>query len=72
MIERVERFVTDGKEFKSLQKAIDHREGLIEQFLRALPGFDGIRAKDRIPFIQTIIDKKKQLRELLNYEVPPQ
>lgn len=32
-IERVERFVTLGQEFKTAEKAIEYREGLIEQFL---------------------------------------
>lgn len=72
MIERVERFVTLGQEFKTAEKAIEYREGLIEQFLRKLPGFDSIRAKDRIAFVQGIIDGRKEFRKLLDYEYPAQ
>jgi hypothetical protein len=72
MIERVERFVTLGQEFKTVEKAIEYREGLIEKFLRQLPGFDSIRAKDRIAFVQSIIDGRKEFRKLLDYEYPAQ
>lgn len=72
MIERVERFVTLGQEFKTAEKAIEYREGLIEEFFRKLPGFDSIRAKDRIAFIQSIIDQRHNLKKLLDYDYPAQ
>lgn len=70
-IERVTRFETHGQLFLTLQKAIDYREGLIEKFFRSLPGFDDIRAKDRIPFLEAIMSRRKELTELLNYDLLP-
>lgn len=70
MIERVEVFQTKGQTFPTAKKAVEYREGLIEKFLRVLPGFDTIRAKDRIAFVQSIIDQRKALIDLLDYDVP--
>ena len=70
MIERVEVFQTKGQTFPTIAKAVEYREGLIEKFLRVLPGFDSLRAKDRINFVQSIIDQRKALIDLLDYDVP--
>lgn len=67
MISRVQVYETKGKQFPTLKKAIDHREGLIEEFVRKLPGFDQLRHKDRIAFVQSIIDSRKVLIDLLDY-----
>lgn len=61
-------FETNGQMFPSLKKAIDHREGLVEKFFRSLPGFDTIRAKDRIPFLEAILSRRKELVALLDYQ----
>lgn len=66
-IERIEKFVTDGKEFSSLQKAIDYREGLVDAFIRKLAGFWIIPANDRIAFIQAILDNRDKVRALLDF-----
>jgi hypothetical protein len=67
MISRVQVFETKGKQFPTLKKAIDFREGLIEEFIRKLPGFDQMRHKDRIAFIQSIIDNREVLVDLFDY-----
>ena len=68
MIERVERFVTKGQTFDTLQKAIDYREGLVEEFLRKSPGFQDIRAKDRVAFVQSILNRRQELIGLLDFD----
>ena len=73
-IERVERFATKGQVFDTAEKAINYREGLVEEFFRRLPGFDGLIAKERIQFIQGILDGRDRLRDLLDFssKTPPQ
>jgi hypothetical protein len=56
-----------GKQFPTLAKAIEFREGLIEKFLRETPGFQDIPAKSRIDFVGSIIFRRNELIELLNY-----
>lgn len=70
MIERIEAFVTRGKQFNSVKQAIQYREGLIEEFLRKLPGFQAMAAKSRVEFVQSIIDRRHELADLLQYEPP--
>lgn len=70
MIEPVEMFRTKGSLFNSLEKAIEYREGLVERFLRKLPGFDTMAAKHRIAFVQEILDKRNELRDLLDFGEP--
>lgn len=70
MIERIEAFVTKGKQFQSIKGAINYREGLIEEFLRKSPGFQTMAAKSRVEFIQSIIDRRRELADLLEYDVP--
>jgi hypothetical protein len=72
MIERVERFVTKGQTFDSVAKAIEYREGLVEKFLRSQPGWDTMRHKDRTAFVEGILSNRHELRDLLNYDTPPQ
>ena len=71
-IERVERFVTMGKEFDSVDEAIGYREDLIAAFIAKLPGYHNLRGEDRIPFIAALIEGRKELRRLLDYEYPGQ
>lgn len=68
MIRQIEMYETKGKQFVSLKSAVAYREGLIEEFIRKLPGFEDVAAKKRIAFIQAIIDQRKSLIDLLDYE----
>lgn len=70
MIQRVLVYETKGRQFPSVKKAIEHRENLIEEFVRKLPGFDQLRHKDRIAFVQAIIDNRKVLTDLFDYDIP--
>lgn len=67
MIKRVEMFETLGKRFDTLQKAIDHREGLVDEFLRTCPGFADVPSKQRIAFVQHVLDNRDKLRGLLDF-----
>lgn len=67
MIESVTVYRTKGKQFDRLKDAIDHRENLIEKFLRELPGFQDMPPRARIGFVESIIARRQELRELLNY-----
>lgn len=70
MIRQLVVYETKGKQFPTVKKAIDFREGLIEEFIRKLPGFDQLRHKDRIAFVQSIIDNRKVLTDLFDYDIP--
>jgi hypothetical protein len=69
MIKQVVVYQTKGRQFPTLEAAQDHRENLIEEFIRSLPGFDTMRARDRITFVQSIIDRRKELLNLLQYDL---
>lgn len=71
-IKQVYVFETAGRQFDTFKKAVDHREGLIEQFFRTLPGFNDMSPKNRIAFIQTVLDNRHKLTVLFDYltEVP--
>jgi len=66
-IKRVVVFETNGKQFPSVAKALDYREGLVERFLAAAPGFQDMPAKQRVPFVQHILNNRSVLRALLNF-----
>lgn len=70
MIQRVEVFETKGLQFGSLKKAVDYREGLVETFFRNTPGFFELQHSTRIKFIQRILEDRKELIGLLDYDVP--
>jgi len=67
MIKSVVLFETKGKQFPTLKKAIEHRENLIAQFVEKLPGFETISPKGRIKLMQAIIDNRKALIDLFDY-----
>jgi hypothetical protein len=67
-IKRVAMFETMGQRFPSVAEALEFREGLVERFLAAVPGFQDIPAKQRIPFVQHILDNRKTLIALLDYD----
>lgn len=67
MIDVTTVYVTRGKQFPRLADAIKYREGLIDEFFRMSPGFGEMRARDRIAFIQSIIDRRGELMDLLDW-----
>ena len=67
MIKSVVVFETKDKQFPTIEKAIEHRENLIEEFIRKLPGFETMSPKAHISFVQAIIDNRKVLTDLFNY-----
>ncbi len=69
MIQLVEVYETKDKQFRTMKAAIQHRENLIEEFIRRLPGFNGMPPKDRIKFIQAVIDNRKELTDLFDYDL---
>ena len=66
-IERTVVFVTNGQQFPTLRKALDYREGLVEQFMRECPGFQDVPLKRRIAFVQHVLENRARLRSLLDY-----
>lgn len=70
MIERIEVYKTKGKVFDTANKAVEYREGLVDEFFRSTPGFQDLRAKERIAFIQSVLDRRDVLIDLLSYETP--
>lgn len=67
MIKAVTVYETKGQQFASLDKAVQHRENLIDEFLRKLPGYQDMPARSRVAFMQGILDNRATLRDLLNY-----
>lgn len=67
MITQKTVYVTSGKQFDTLQKAIDYREGLVDEFLSSAPGFYELRHSKRIDFVQYILDNREQLIGLLSF-----
>lgn len=72
MIRSVQVYQTKGKQFDRYSDAVKHRENLIEEFLRKLPGFQDMPAKARIDFVQSIIDRRHDLIDLLSYDDKPE
>lgn len=71
MIKTVVQYQTAGKTFPTLQKALDHRTELIEQFMRNAPGFMDVRYKQRMEFIEYVVNNRDALRALLDYSDKP-
>lgn len=69
MIKRTVVYETKGKQFPTVAKAVEYREGLIEAFLRGIPGFQDIPMRQKIPFVQYVLDNRAALSELLNYDL---
>lgn len=67
MITSKTMYVTRNQAFPTFEKAIEYREGLVEEFIRNLPGFQDIPAKKRIEFISVLLNNKEALRDLLDY-----
>jgi hypothetical protein len=67
MIIRKTVYTTFGRDFPNFQKALEYREGLVEKFLRECPGFLDIPLSQRMEFVSSILDRRKYLRDLLNY-----
>ena len=68
MIESVRVYRTRGKQFERFEEAVQHRENLIDEFLRRLPGYQDMPAKSRIAFMTEILSRRQELRDLLNYD----
>lgn len=68
MIQSVTVYETKGQQFRTFKKAVDHRENLVEKFLRTRPGFENMPNRDRIKFIQSILDNRNELIDLLTYD----
>ena len=68
MIRRVEVYETRGRQFPSLQSAVSYRENEVEAFLRTLPGFQSMPARERVEFVRNIIEQRQRLRDLLDFE----
>jgi hypothetical protein len=64
-------FVTKGRQFPTVQKALDFREGLVEAFMRECPGFQDIPGKQRIAFVTHVLENRNVLRDLLDYTALP-
>jgi hypothetical protein len=50
-----------------LQAAIDYREGLVEEFLKKTPAVAFVQHSDWINFVQSILDRRKELINLLDF-----
>jgi hypothetical protein len=62
-------YETAGKRFDTFDKAVEHREGMVEELLRKLPGFSDIHPyKKRIEFVQAVLDRRDTIRELLDFD----
>jgi hypothetical protein len=70
MITTREVYETMGKQFATAEKAIEYREGLIEAFFRETPGFQDIPARQKIAFVDSILNRRAELATLLNYSAP--
>jgi hypothetical protein len=68
MIRKIGVYETKGQQFPTIKQAIAYRENLIEKFLRKLPGFQSMPLPDRIAFVQSIIDNRGALIELMDYD----
>ena len=60
-------YETDNKQFETFEKAVSHREGMVEKFFRECPGFYELRLKDRTAFVEKILENRSKLVELLSY-----
>ncbi len=60
-------YQTMGREFRRFEDAVEFREGLIDKFLDDCPGFYQLLLKDRIAFVQSILDRREELINLLSY-----
>jgi len=67
MIERVTVFQTKGKSFDTFKGAVDHRENLVDEFFSHLPGFYEVPLKKRTEFIQAVLDRRSELKDLLDF-----
>lgn len=67
VIKEVTKFETKGRSFYTEKDAVQFREGLVEAFIRGLPGFTDIPASKRVVFCSRILDKRKELLDLLDY-----
>lgn len=72
MIEAVTVYRTRGKQFERFDQAVAHREQLINDFMEKCPGFFMLQLKDRTAFIESILSRRQELRDLLNYEDKPE
>ena len=72
MIHQLAVYQTKGRQFDSMEKAIEHRENLVEAWMRKLPGFADIPPQDRIKFMELLLAKRKELIDLLSYEDQPE
>lgn len=70
MITSRQIYETKGRQFDTAQQAFRHREDLIEQFFRGVPGFQDIPARQKIAFIEYILNQRHNLRDLLNFDIP--
>ena len=67
-IRRVFVYKTKDKQFPTMTAAVDYREGLVEEFLRKSPGFNELPVKQRVAFVRHILDNRKFLTDLLDYQ----
>lgn len=72
MIRRVTVYETRGKQFKTADEALAHRFDLIGEFFDKTPGFWQLPLKEHIAFVQSVVDRRKELAELLDYSPPPE
>lgn len=61
-------YETAGERFDTFKKAVDHREGMVEKLFRNLPGFLEMSPRNRIEFIQSVLDRRDTIRELLDFD----
>jgi hypothetical protein len=67
-IKAVTVYETKGKQFRDFEQAVNHRENLIDEFLRKLPGYQDMPAKSRIAFMDGILAGRSKLMDLMNYD----
>jgi len=65
MIEEITKYLTMGREFRSLEEAEAYRRDLIGEFMDTLPRT--LSPRDRLALVQFIVDNRAMLRGLLDY-----
>ncbi|QBQ74397.1 hypothetical protein BcepSauron_017 [Burkholderia phage BcepSauron] len=67
MIEEKRVYVTRGKQFDTMEKALEYRDGLLGDLLDGCPAFRNIGLRERLAIIDHMSKNRDALRDLLAY-----
>lgn len=68
-IKRVDAFTVQGQTFNSLEKAVDHVEGQVHEYIKAVCVEKNLGIQASLAITDHILANRRELAELLSYSV---